>query len=255
MPSRIIREGWLESERINELDAPAERFFLRLCLRADDYGRFHANPTLLKSSLFPLREDVRSTDIPRWLAACEKAGLVRCYEVDGKRFVEIGRFDQRTRAKVSKFPSPPPLGGQLPDTCPADGGHPRTEANAESDSETDANIGGGGGAPADAGQSPAAPLIIPLLLNVPEFMQPWGQWQAVRRAGKKPKTSWDEYFAKQLAWLEPFGLQTAIEIVANSARNEWQGLFEPKRGGNGQQPQKRNTSTYEQEKKVHGYTL
>src|SRR5574343_23713 len=84
MPSRIIRDGWLESERINALKPEEECFYLRLCLRADDFGRYHANPVLLKSNVFPLRENVRSTDIPRWLAACQKAGLVRCYEADAK---------------------------------------------------------------------------------------------------------------------------------------------------------------------------
>lgn len=74
----------------------------------------------------------------------------------------------------------------------------------------------------------SAPLVVPFSLNVPEFLGPWEQWQAIRRAGKKPKTSWDQYFAKQLAWLEGFGLKIATEIVATSARNEWQGLFEPK---------------------------
>lgn len=77
-------------------------------------------------------------------------------------------------------------------------------------------------------RSAAAPLIIPLLLNVPEFLGPWAQWEGIRRKGKKPKSSWPDYFGKQLAWLEPFGLQTAIDIVAASARNEWQGLFPPK---------------------------
>lgn len=254
MPSRIIREGWLESERINELDAPAERFFLRVCLRADDYGRFHANPVLLKSSLFPLREDVRSTDIPRWLAACEKAGLVRCYEVDGKRFLEIPRFDQRTRAQASKFPTPP-IGGQMPVNCQTDASQPRTESETKSDADAESNIGDGGVPRADAREAPASPLIIPLLLNVPEFLGPWAQWQVVRRSGKKPKTSWDEYFAKQLAWLEPFGLQTAIDIVATSARNEWQGLFEPKGRNGAPQRQPNAKSTFEQESKAHGYTV
>ena len=148
MPNRIIREGWLESERINELDASAERFFLRLCLRADDFGRFHANPLLLKSSLFPLRDDTRSTDIPRWIAACEKAGLLRCYEVEGKKFVEIAKFGQRTRAQVSKFPTPPSCdshlsdirpsnGSHLSDTGPSGDGHARTESESESEAEAE----------------------------------------------------------------------------------------------------------------------
>lgn len=75
-----------------------------------------------------------------------------------------------------------------------------------------------------------APLIVPLVLNVQEFLGPWAQWQAIRRKGKAPKTSWDSYFEKQLAWLEQFGLEAAVEIVAISARNEWQGLFPLKNG-------------------------
>lgn len=124
MPSRIIREGWLESEPINSLSKEAEVFFLRLCLRADDYGRYHANPVLLKSNLYPLKEAIRSTDIPRWLAECEKAGLVRCYEHSQKRFLEIVKFGQRTRTD-SKFPAPNSEGvtpiqandGQMTDKC------------------------------------------------------------------------------------------------------------------------------------------
>lgn len=140
MPNRIIREGWLESERINTLDAAEERFFLRLCLRADDYGRYHANPVLLRSNLFPLRDDIRGTDIPRWLAACESAGLLRCYEVSGKRYLEIPRFEQRTRAQRSKFPAPDgtaPSVSPMADNCQASDGHPRTDTESEADSKTE----------------------------------------------------------------------------------------------------------------------
>ena len=133
MPNRIIREGWLESEHINELKPEEECFFIRLCLRADDYGRFHANPLLLRSNLFPLRENVRSTDIPRWLAACQKAGLVRCYEADAKPFLEILKFGQRTRAHVSKFPPPPDIGGQMTDTRQTHDRQPRTETETETE--------------------------------------------------------------------------------------------------------------------------
>ncbi len=233
MPSRIIREGWLESEFINQLDAPGERFFLRLCLRADDFGRYHANPVLLRSNLFPLCEGVRSADIPRWLAACEKAGLVRCYQAEAKAFLEIVKFGQRIReGSVSKFPSPQfaAVGGNPPQPAAERGGsQPMSETKAEAYVE---GVGGdekGGGNP---------PPLLPLLLNVPGFVEPWQQWQAIRKKGKKPKTSWEEYFAKQLAWLEQFGLQSATEIVATSARNEWGGLFEPK-GVNGKNHQRK----------------
>lgn len=145
MPNRIIREGWIESLAIDQLDAFAERFFLRLCLKADDFGRYSAHPTLLKSHLFPLSENVRSTDIPRWLAACEKAGLVRCYEADAKPFLEIVKFGQRIKENTrSKFPAPPgcaPINQGQSSLFPDDPGQSRTgppysEAEAESKRET-----------------------------------------------------------------------------------------------------------------------
>lgn len=118
MATRMIRDGWIESDRIESLDVHAERFFIRLCLKADDFGRFHAAPTLLKSMLFPLKEDIRSTDMTRCLAECEKAGLVRCYEVTGKRFLEINNFGQRMRTMKSKYPQPADSSPQLADNCP-----------------------------------------------------------------------------------------------------------------------------------------
>lgn len=130
MPNRIIREGWLESSRIDKLDAQGERFFLRLCLKADDFGRYNAAPQLLKSLLFPLKDDLRNTDMSRCLAACEKAGLVRCYEANGKRYLEINNFDQRLRAKVSKFP-------QMSDACQTHDWHMSDIRRLDSETETE----------------------------------------------------------------------------------------------------------------------
>lgn len=106
VPNRVIREGWIESEAIASLDAHEERFFLRLCLKADDFGRYHANVRLMQSNLFPLMDDVRGTDITRWIAACEKAGLLRCYHTASGRFLEIVKFNQRLRIMKSKYPAP-----------------------------------------------------------------------------------------------------------------------------------------------------
>ncbi len=141
MPSRIIREGWLESEKIDQLDAYAERFFLRLCLRADDFGRYHANPMLLRSNLYPLRDDVKPQHVNKWLAECAAAGLLICYTVAGKAFLEIPKFEQRMRAAVSKFPAPadgcPTDDGQVPVECPTDDRPPLSEAEAEADHESE----------------------------------------------------------------------------------------------------------------------
>lgn len=110
MPCRYIREEYLTSERVDLLDVREERFYFRLFLVVDDFGRFEANEKLLKSKVFPLKDDIRATDVTRWLAACEKAGLIRLYTVSGKRYLSIDRFAQtraNCRSTKSKYPDPP----------------------------------------------------------------------------------------------------------------------------------------------------
>jgi uncharacterized phage protein (TIGR02220 family) len=73
----------------------------------DDFGRFSANPKLLRASCFPLRLDtVSDADVTAWLQDCIKAGLVAAYEVNGKHYLELEDFRQQVRAKASKFPDP-----------------------------------------------------------------------------------------------------------------------------------------------------
>lgn len=85
MPSRIVREGILTSERVEQLDASSEVFYRRLMSKVDDHGLFDARPTVLRASLYPLRVDrVREADISRSIAACEKAGLIALYAHDSR---------------------------------------------------------------------------------------------------------------------------------------------------------------------------
>jgi hypothetical protein len=112
MPNRILRD-WTDSERVNALSAPAERFFVRLIMKADDYGCFHGNPVLLKSYLFPLK-DIRVADVTRWIDECKKSGLIVEYEVNGKRYLAIINHGQRMRNSRRLFPEPPTSCGELP---------------------------------------------------------------------------------------------------------------------------------------------
>lgn len=107
MPSRLIREGILTSERIDQLDAPAEVFYRRLMSKVDDHGLYDARPSILRASLYPLRVDrVREADITRWIAACEKAGVIALYQHDGKTYMQM--LDTRWSARSEpKYPLPP----------------------------------------------------------------------------------------------------------------------------------------------------
>lgn len=107
MANRIIRD-WTDSEKVNRLSYEAEVLFIRLCMKADDYGSFHGNVKLIKAFLFPLRlDEVREADISRWMAECQKAGLIVFYDADNKPFVRINNFGQRMRSMKKRFPDLP----------------------------------------------------------------------------------------------------------------------------------------------------
>ncbi len=142
MPTRLLREGLLSSDAVNTLSTAAEVLFVRLLLIADDFGRHDARPSILRAKLFPLKLDaVSDADITGWLAECRAVGLVRVYEVDGKPYLEVAKFNQRTRAKVSKCPPPPGVttadARQVSGGCPADDGHVTGARRPDSETETE----------------------------------------------------------------------------------------------------------------------
>jgi len=107
MPTRLIREGIINSDRINELDWAGEVFYRRLLNKVDDHGLYDARPSVLRTSLYPLRVDrVREADCSRWLAMCEKAGLIVLYEADNKPYLKVLDTRWQTRSEP-KYPEPP----------------------------------------------------------------------------------------------------------------------------------------------------
>lgn len=107
-----------------------ERLFVRLIMKADDFGRYHADPRLIRAGCFPLLTTLRDTDIAHWTAQCEKAGLIFVYQVGGRSYLAIVNFKQRGRADKSKFPPPedkppdwrPVRDGPMTVTCPSNDG-------------------------------------------------------------------------------------------------------------------------------------
>jgi hypothetical protein len=108
MPTRLIREGIISSDRVNALDWPAEVFYRRLLNKVDDHGLYDARPSFLRTSLYPMKVDrVREADCSRWLAECETAGLIVLYEAGGKPYLMVLDTRWKTRA-AAKYPIPPP---------------------------------------------------------------------------------------------------------------------------------------------------
>lgn len=158
MPTRMIREGLLDSEKVDLLSAEAERFYVRLMLVADDFGRFSADLRILKSRCFPLRESMSKDEVEKQLMECVAAGLVTLYAVEGKSYLEILNFCQRMRSKHSKYP-PPRIesASNMTDTCQSYAGQvlacdnikpPSTPLNVSVLSEVEEKRNGNGSAPA-----------------------------------------------------------------------------------------------------------
>lgn len=139
MPNRIIRD-WTDSERVDNLSFQAEILLLRLMMKADDLGAYHANPKLINSFCFPLK-NIRETDISRWLHELVSAGLIALYDADNKKLLHIINFGQRMRTVKPKFPQIPEneLNKIMSATCQqtVDNPPPEEESEYEVEDETE----------------------------------------------------------------------------------------------------------------------
>jgi len=249
MPNRVIREGIIDSARIEALVRdvgwPGEVFYRRLLSIVDDFGRFDARVAMLKSRCYPtVPEMVREADLQRWIAACVKAGLVRLYEVEGRNYLEIVDFRQFTRAKRSKFPAPP-----------GDATHVQCIRNASAPGDGDGDGDGdevaaqprrgrvpARGPPAAENGQPKLPGLedgpgvkwetakgveIPPSLRTPGFRDTWSEWEkhlAEKRVSRGPTAD-----RHQLAKLAPLGAKAAIEAISHAIASAWQSIH-PARG-------------------------
>lgn len=106
---------WTDSIKFDGISAEAERLFTRLIMKADDYGRFHADPRLIKAACFPLIDNLRSPDIARWLDELSTRQLILRYEADGRSIAVIVNYGQRLKSSRAKFP---PMEGEIANWLP-----------------------------------------------------------------------------------------------------------------------------------------
>lgn len=108
MPNRIIRESICTSGSIDQLTWFEEVLFYRLIVNCDDYGRFDGRVAVIKSRLFPLKENLTNKHVSEAIESLASAGLVVLYEDRGRPLLYLPTWDdyQSVRAKKSKYPSP-----------------------------------------------------------------------------------------------------------------------------------------------------
>lgn len=228
MPSRMIRD-WTDSDPFDGLSANAERLFVRLIMKADDYGRFHAESRRVKAACFPLMLDLRPSDVDGWLNELEARRLIWRYEVGSAKYLAIPKFGQRLRKSKARFAQPE--------------GEPDNWRPPETRGELAASSGKSRQVAASCGEFPpeeeveveekkkekrkAADAAIPSRLQVPKFMDAWKEWLAFRA---KRKSMSYEAATKQLATLAEYGVDVAVKAINASIASDWQGLFPDKYG-------------------------
>lgn len=95
---RTIKPDFWEDEDIGKLPIPCRLFFIGCWNFADDYGVIKANATLLKSQIFPYDENLRVSEIKKWIGALVDARMLIPIILDGykKRPAEESYYVIRT---------------------------------------------------------------------------------------------------------------------------------------------------------------
>ncbi len=106
---RMIDPNIWQSEDFNKLDTFSRLVFIGLFSLADDEGRGRANPTYLKSSIFPYDEVVRTTDIEKSLSKISASMSIVFYEHNESKYYELlnwdkwQKIDRPTESKIPEY--------------------------------------------------------------------------------------------------------------------------------------------------------
>jgi len=95
---RIIISEITKDKRISDLSDDTSRLaFTWLVTFADREGRTHGDPALVRSALFPRREDITIEQMARYIGEWADAGLVVWYECGGDKWIQFPAFDKHQK--------------------------------------------------------------------------------------------------------------------------------------------------------------
>jgi hypothetical protein len=159
----------------------------------DDDGRMPGEPLKILANVIP-NEDFSVKDIEKMLTELDRVALIKWYEVDGERFIQILDWDKYQRIRKDRYHS-----SIYPSWKPLDN-QPSTNTPQKCDRILSLSL---------------TPTPTPSLNNNQHFEEFWNIYPA--RNGKKLyKQDAQEFFLK----LEPEVIQTIIEATKNYAVSE-----------------------------------
>lgn len=232
MPTRYLKPGIRDSERIDALDPITETLYYRLIVTVDDFGRYDARPSMVKSACFPVKDSVTPQHVATMLNELHRNELITLYAVAGKPYLQMQKWDNKPRAAESNYPE-----------CHTFDVHPHTLADNPRASAPVTGTGTGtgtvGGASAPIGGKPprssgkATKTWRADDVELPPWLarEDWVRWCADRRKRSKPIT--EEAARLQLLQLHKYrkeGHQPKA-VIDHSIAGGFQGLYPPKING------------------------
>jgi hypothetical protein len=95
---RRIYSGFKADVRVCALSEPAEMWFWRLVVGADDFGNQDADPSILWATAVGRRKSVSLEASERYVSELIRHGLVTMYHVRGERYLHINDFEENQPA-------------------------------------------------------------------------------------------------------------------------------------------------------------
>lgn len=108
MPTRFIKESCRSSKNLDRVTDFEERLFWRLITTADDFGRFLADPELVRSACFPRRDRLPLQKLIDALAGLQRNHLITLYSVKDRQYGQFCTFEEhqgKPRSRKSKYPA------------------------------------------------------------------------------------------------------------------------------------------------------
>ena len=204
-----LRDGMIDSERINTVNDRAECLFVRLLLRADDTGRFYAKPESVKAACWPLKS-YRIADVERALDDLEAARLIQRYTAkDGSRYLTLSNYQSGLKNPKSKFPAPadvaPQSEFQLVNFDHINQPTPSERKGEERKGKENEDT--------------------PLPPNWSEALkQAWADWTQHRKELKKPITPLAR--RQQIASIAGWSEERAITNIRHAISSGWTGIYD-----------------------------
>lgn len=210
MPQRFLRPGIRTSERWNKAGFFAQSLYVGILTLVDDFGRYDGRARLLHGECFSLRDDVKPHQTAAALKELSSCGLIQLYGIEGKEYLQVLQWQERSRSEQSKFPDPP-------------------EQSAAGPQESASSLA------IVPRHKPSSPFIVPVTASA-ALKGKFERWMAVRREqGKAPK-DWTGLFADQFEWLGKYSEPEQLGILEKSIINRYQGLIAPTNNGTHSKP-------------------